>query len=189
MDGDDGHGVVVRAPGIACDMPELTLARPLPLPLPLPLAEPGSSSPTAPPIRTADLGQRREEAAVDPDRARQGPFVVAASGRLAGEGSARLLGELREALRGNPAWLVVDMTEVTVLDSRCLAALVRVRKALHHTGGSLSLFNVPAAALAVVRAAGLDKVFDVRPLDGLLVSPGPLLERRGTGRAGTAAAG
>lgn len=111
------------------------------------------------------------------DGSSQGQVVVAASGRLAGEESQRLLGELREALRGNPARLVVDMADVTVLDSRCLAALVRVRKALHHAGGALLLVNVPPAALRVLYGAGLDKVIDVRPLDGTPVGP-ELSERR-----------
>ncbi|MFD5594905.1 STAS domain-containing protein [Streptomyces griseorubiginosus] len=60
--------------------------------------------------------------------------------------------------------LVVDLNEVTFIDCAGLAALCRVRNRVLARHGRLRLVNGDGDFLRLLRAAGLDGVFDVHPV-------------------------
>lgn len=68
-----------------------------------------------------------------------------------------------ELLDGHPDLrdVVVDMAQVTFLDSRGMAVLVHLHSAALGRGGKLTLRAVPPRILKALTVAGLDQVFQV----------------------------
>src|SRR3954454_16362813 len=58
------------------------------------------------------------------------------------------------------AELVVDMSEVTFLDSRGMAVLVHLYRQLLERGGALVLEAVPPRVAKALNVAGLDQLFE-----------------------------
>ncbi|WP_020140575.1 STAS domain-containing protein [Streptomyces sp. 351MFTsu5.1] len=63
--------------------------------------------------------------------------------------------------------LVVDLTEVTFIDCAGLAALCRARNRVLARHGRLRLVNADKGFSRILRATGLDGVFDVHPAVGI----------------------
>ena len=83
--------------------------------------------------------------------------------RLAGELDLARVPELTDALTPATGRLVVDLSEVTFLDSTTLALLVKEHRRLEHAGGELVLLigeQTPTTAFSVT---GLDRIFTMRP--------------------------
>lgn len=57
--------------------------------------------------------------------------------------------------------VVVDLSEVTVLTSTSLAALLRLKKLLDDCGQSLRLCSVGHATQGIISLTGLDDVFEI----------------------------
>lgn len=87
---------------------------------------------------------------------------------LAGELDLATVGLLREAAQpalDDPTCttLVLELAELTFLDSTGLGCWIELRNATEDTGGSLVLENVPPSALRTLTIAGLAPLFG---LDG-----------------------
>lgn len=59
------------------------------------------------------------------------------------------------------AHVVLDLSDVTYMDSTILGCLVHLRKRLAEHGGDLRLFGVNPNILRLLTVAGLDRVFDI----------------------------
>ena len=87
--------------------------------------------------------------------------------------------KLDEQIQGGRTRLVVDLTDVTFLDSTGLGVLVGRLKLARTRGGSMRLVGKDDRVLKVFSITGLDKVFEIHPdLDAALAAgeaapPGP----------------
>ena len=74
---------------------------------------------------------------------------------------ARLRSCLAEALTARPSEIIVDMTDLTFIDSSGLTALITAHRQLDATSGHLALANVPQVAMRVLEITGLHNVFTI----------------------------
>jgi anti-sigma B factor antagonist len=92
-----------------------------------------------------------------------GIALVSLSGRLnavsAPEAKDRLKALLREVSRD----LIIDLAELTFIDSSGLAALVAAYKASVEVGGNLKLARVVPQVAQVFSLTRLDRVFEIFP--------------------------
>lgn len=80
---------------------------------------------------------------------------------IASEDAWRERGERALADQPNLSELIVDMSEVTFLDSRGLALLVHLYRLLSERDGRLIVAAVPRRVGKALRLAGLDQLFEV----------------------------
>lgn len=86
---------------------------------------------------------------------------------LASQGDFRA--QVGDLLHTGRADLVIDLTELTFLDSTGLGALIGIRRRAYALQGSLTLVCPTHAVMELFSIVGLERVFDIRPtLDGLL---------------------
>jgi len=71
--------------------------------------------------------------------------------------------EIEEAVARRPDVLVVDLAEVTFLDSSGCNVLVRGKRRADTAGVGLELTALPPACLRVFEIAGLLELFTIRP--------------------------
>ena len=91
-----------------------------------------------------------------------GKLVVRLEGEIDLEQSPKVRGLLLESVaRGKD--LLVDLSEVTYLDSSGIASLVEAMQIAVRNGTSLKLFSASAQAMRVFELARLDKVFSIHP--------------------------
>ena len=94
------------------------------------------------------------------------PPTVTLSGEIDLMAQPQLQSCLAEALTARPAQIVIDMTDLTFIDSSGLAALVFAHQQLRPGGGRLILTNVPAIAMRVLEITGLHHLFSVPSQSG-----------------------
>ena len=75
-----------------------------------------------------------------------------------GTGNSPLTDAIAERL---PAKLVLDMSGVTFMDSSGIAVLLRARRQMEHTGGTLRVTAIPAQARRVLDAAGIGRLISL----------------------------
>lgn len=86
----------------------------------------------------------------------------------------RLNGELdhhaaREAMLAIDRWIeqtlptkaVLDLSELTFMDSSGIAVVIRAKRRMETLGGSLAVVNIPRQAARVLETAGLAKYIDL----------------------------
>jgi anti-sigma B factor antagonist len=79
--------------------------------------------------------------------------------------------KLDEQIQGGRTQLVVDLTDVTFLDSTGLGVLVGRLKLTRTRGGAMRLVGTDDRVLKVFSIPGLDKVFEIHPtLDAALAA-------------------
>lgn len=83
--------------------------------------------------------------------------------RIRGELTALSVPALREQLEAisleGPAWLQVDLSLLTLIDSSGVGALVRLFKQLRRRGGDLSVLGLTGQPKLVFQTMGLDRLF------------------------------
>ena len=90
--------------------------------------------------------------------------------------------KLDEQIQAGRTNLVVDLTDVTFLDSTGLGVLVGRLKLTRTRGGSMRLVGKDDRVLKVFAITGLDKVFEIHPdLDSALASGHAAAGSNGTG--------
>lgn len=89
--------------------------------------------------------------------------VLRWSGELDISTADDLLDEGLAALAGDAADLVIDLSEVTFLDSTTLGVLVRLRKNATKADKTLTLTGVPPRVRQIMRLTDLTGAFAVRP--------------------------
>jgi anti-sigma B factor antagonist len=90
--------------------------------------------------------------------------------------------KLDEQIQGGRTRLVVDLTDVTFLDSTGLGVLVGRLKLTRTRGGSMRLVGTDDRVLKVFAITGLDKVFEIHPtLDAALAASDGAVRATGEG--------
>jgi len=92
--------------------------------------------------------------------------VVRVAGEVDIQTSPILEGELTTLLDQGHSSLVVDLAEVTFLDSTGLSVLIAGLKRCQTAGGDLRLVSPRANVLRVLEITGLTEAFQVAPVEG-----------------------
>lgn len=87
--------------------------------------------------------------------------VVTLTGEIDLSNHAVLRAGLNDLITGGTVHLVLDMSEVTFIDSTGLGALIGTRRRVHAFHGSLAIVLDDPATLRVFEITALDKVFDL----------------------------
>jgi anti-sigma B factor antagonist len=98
----------------------------------------------------------------DPRRHQAGATVLAPSGELDLVALPELRARLRPAIRPG-ATVVLDLQDVTFMDSSALSVVLTADRQLRATGGCLRLVNVADEVLRVLRICGLAERLVRRP--------------------------
>jgi len=96
---------------------------------------------------------------VVPDGA-NAPTVVL-RGEIDVQFAAKLSTCFETALRARPSQIVIDMTELTFIDSTGLNPFVSAEKRLRENGGHLVISHPPPMARRVLEVSGLTEVFTI----------------------------
>ncbi len=71
----------------------------------------------------------------------------------------KIMEDIREKVdRHLPKRCVLDFQEVTFMDSSGIAIVIHALRQMQELGGKLSLHNIPAQPMKVLKAAGIDKL-------------------------------
>ncbi|MGH9784052.1 MAG: STAS domain-containing protein [Terriglobia bacterium] len=98
------------------------------------------------------MGQRKTE----------GVTVLYLSGRIVlGEDSTRLVETLKDLAASGEKWILLNLGEVTYVDSAGLGALVRSHTAVAKQNGKLKLVQVPAKVQTLLRITKLQHLFEM----------------------------
>jgi anti-sigma B factor antagonist len=89
--------------------------------------------------------------------------VVAVSGEVDVYSAPTLKDRLTELLDSGTPSLVVDLTQVSFLDSTGLGALVEIRSSASEAGGTIPLVCNQERILKLFTITGLDGVFAIHP--------------------------
>jgi len=93
----------------------------------------------------------------------EGPLtVVTTAGELDLSNAGDLRGCLSGALDGGAVRLVIDMSDVTFVDSTILSVLVGTRNRLSQVNGELTVVCDAESVLRVFRMTALDRLFTIR---------------------------
>jgi anti-sigma B factor antagonist len=87
--------------------------------------------------------------------------IVSITGEIDLSNHAALRAGLNDLIVGGAVDLVLDMSDVTFVDSTGLGALIGTRRRVHAFHGSLAIVLSDPATLRVFEITGLDKVFDL----------------------------
>jgi anti-sigma B factor antagonist len=87
--------------------------------------------------------------------------VVALAGEIDLSNHVALRTALNDLIVGGSVDLVLEMTDVTFMDSTGLGAMIGTRRRVHAFQGSLAIVLTNDAILRVFEVTGLDKVFDL----------------------------
>lgn len=93
----------------------------------------------------------------------QGVPVVVIAGELDVATAAPLRNRLQELLEEGQSTIVVDLLDVTFLDSTAIGVLVGALKACRAVGGDLLLAVTEPRIAKVLEITGLDEVFSIHP--------------------------
>jgi anti-sigma B factor antagonist len=96
-----------------------------------------------------------------PDAGVAGAGVVSARGDLDLATVVAFRADLNDQLTAGTSQVVVDLSEVTFIDSTAVGALVTASRALQRRGGSLLLVCRTSRVLRVLEITGLDTVLPV----------------------------
>ena len=99
----------------------------------------------------------------DPTRVGGGAYVVSVSGEADMYTAPRLRGELVEAIGSGAEKVLVDMTDVSFVDSTVLGLLVQANRRLRAAGGRLAVACDDANVVRVIQLTALDRLFRLYP--------------------------
>ncbi len=89
--------------------------------------------------------------------------VLALNGRFDVDTASPVRRWIEEATRTLPAFLVIDLKNVSFMDSTALSVIVQGLKRSRELKGDLRLCNVPAPIRMILEITRLDKVFEIFP--------------------------
>jgi anti-sigma B factor antagonist len=88
--------------------------------------------------------------------------IVALSGKLTiGEGTAALRNKVEELVEGGSCRILLNMADVTYIDSSGLGELVAVRATVDRAGGEIKLLNLGKHVHDLLKITKLYTVFEV----------------------------
>lgn len=109
--------------------------------------------------------------AVYPKPKKDRPNVLPLEGEIDLHVSPNVAQSLRKMVAKKPKQLIVDLTEVTYVDSSGLAVLIEAMQNVRGYGGHFGVVGLQEPVRAVFEIARLDQVFQIYPtLDGALVT-------------------
>ena len=89
--------------------------------------------------------------------------VLQPTGRLNMVAAPAFKNLVEETVASGATHIVVDLGEVTFIDSSGLGALISALKATRQAGGDLRIADVPEQVMTVLRLTNLDRVLRVHP--------------------------
>jgi anti-sigma B factor antagonist len=95
-------------------------------------------------------------------KASEGNAVVAVGGEIDVYTSPSLQERLVDVLKDGSSSIVLDLSDVTFLDSTGLGVLITALKRCRSAGGDLELVTAQPNVLKVLEITGLNEVFQVR---------------------------
>jgi anti-sigma B factor antagonist len=98
------------------------------------------------------------------------PFVLPLKGEIDLHVSPGIAVSIAGVTATRPARIVVDLTDVTYLDSSGLAVLIQSMQNVQEYGGAFALAGVQEDVRAVFEMARLDQVFQIFPDVGSAVA-------------------
>ncbi len=88
---------------------------------------------------------------------------AAISGEVDHHAAREIMAELeRQIGAGLPRRLTLDLGGVTFMDSSGIAVVLRARQRMGALGGAVSVVNAPVQAGKVLRAAGVDRLVEMK---------------------------
>jgi len=99
--------------------------------------------------------------AITEQRPENGHHVIAARGEIDLFTAPELKQALTDTIEGGQHRLVIDLSEVTFLDSTALGVLIGAVKRLRSRGGALAIVNTDASIAKTFEITGLDQVFTI----------------------------
>lgn len=99
-----------------------------------------------------------------------GITVLMLNGRFEAQNSADVREMIKKATDKAPANVVVNLKDVTFIDSSGLAVLVQGMKLAKKAGGKLGLCKLQQKVRIIFELTRLDKVFDIHPDESSAVS-------------------
>ncbi len=75
----------------------------------------------------------------------------------------RVRAQIIDAISSGRRWLIIDLTQVTFIDTTGLGVLIGALKRIRVAGGRLRLVTTADAVLRTMRVTGLDRVFETYP--------------------------
>ena len=98
---------------------------------------------------------------VSGERAGDGPGVVVLTGEVDIYTAPRFKQCMLELLDGGASRLVVDLSDVTFIDSTALGVLIGGVRRVHNVDGAMALVVTNRAVERVLSITGLDRVFTI----------------------------
>ena len=89
--------------------------------------------------------------------------LLAVAGNIDIYTSPELRGELKVALDSHVPRIVVDLAQVTFVDSSGLATLIEALQKVNEYSGKVILCSLAKTVLGVFQLSNLDSLFDIRP--------------------------
>jgi len=103
------------------------------------------------------------EFAVTEQGPQAGHYVIAARGEIDLFTAPELKKVLTDAIEDGGLRLVLDLSDVTFLDSTALGVLIGAVKRLRSRGGALALVNTDTSIAKTFQITGLDQIFTILP--------------------------
>jgi anti-sigma B factor antagonist len=103
------------------------------------------------------------EFAVTEQGPQAGHHVIAARGEIDLFTAPELKRVLTDAIEGGQHRVVIDLSEVSFLDSTALGVLIGAVKRLRSRDGALAIVNTDASIAKTFEITGLDQIFTILP--------------------------
>ena len=91
--------------------------------------------------------------------------LLTLSGELDASTATLLYDQLSDLEVEDVQHVVLDLAQVTFMDSTGLSVIVTEHKRLHHSAGSLTIFAPPSSVRRLFEITGLDSVLDIVPVN------------------------
>jgi len=103
------------------------------------------------------------EFAITEQGSQAGHHVIAVRGEIDLFTAPELKQALTDAIEGGQHRVVIDLTEVSFLDSTALGVLIGAVKRLRSRGGALAIVNTDTSIAKTFEITGLDQIFTIVP--------------------------
>jgi anti-anti-sigma factor len=94
-----------------------------------------------------------------------GVVILSLQRCLRGTGEAGLRDRIDECVRLGQLQILIDLSQVPLIDSSELGRLIRCHLSVRHAGGRVRLFNVSDRIMSLLRVSRLETVLDVYPTE------------------------
>jgi anti-sigma B factor antagonist len=99
----------------------------------------------------------------NPGAVAEGQSVLPLQGEIDLHVSPQIAASLREMIAAHPAQLLIDLSEVTYVDSSGLAVFIEAMQSVANYGGKFGLVGIQETVRSIFEIARLDQVFRIFP--------------------------